>query len=117
MGTCATLCLTGCFTVNKATLPKTGEEHVTMQNYGWKFFDWIPLFSGNASEDATCGCVIFRDDVTMEKVQARMVKYANGRQIHDEIYDNNNSVFFNLFGIPIPYLITYNEINVSGVMK
>ncbi len=113
---CATLCLTGCHTVQTATLT-TGEEHVMMNNYGWKFFNWIPLVCGNASPDAVCGCVLFRDDVTMEKIQDRFMSYAAGRTVECPVYDVNDSMFFTLFGIPIPYVLTYKEITLSGTMK
>lgn len=113
----ATLCLTGCFSVDKATIKSTGAEHVVMNNYGWKLFDWIPLFSGNAEEGAWCETAFFRDDVTMEKIQARFVKYAEGRQIESPVYDTNDSVIFSLFGIPIPYIVTYKELTLSGTMK
>ncbi len=50
---CATLCLTGCFTVDTAPSKYTGGEHVMMNNYGWKLFNWIPLFCGNADKDGS----------------------------------------------------------------
>ena len=112
-----TLCLTGCFTVDTAPLrPGTG-DHVVMNNYGWKFFDWIPLFCGNADENGATGFVLFRDDVTIEKIQARMAKYANGRTVECPVYDYVDTQFLSLFGIPIPYVITYKEITLSGTVK
>ena len=113
----ATLCLTGCFSVDKATFKSTGAEHVVMNNYGWKLFDWIPLFSGNADEDASCGVAFFRDDVTMDKIQARFVKYADGRRIECPAYSAKDTIFLWIMGIPLPYIVTYKEINVSGTMK
>ncbi len=113
----ATMCLTGCFSVDTAKLGHGGGEHVVMSNYGWKLFNWIPLFCGNASEDASCGFVLFRNDVTAEKVQARFAKYANGRTIECPVYDFNDTVFFELFGFPIPYILTYSDISLSGTMK
>ena len=113
---CGTLCLSGCFTVDHATL-KSGREHVVMNNYGWKLFDWIPLFCGNATEDSWWAFVMFRDDVTMEKVQGRFAKYAAGREIECPVYDVNDTVLFTVFGIPIPYIFTYKEITISGTMK
>ena len=113
----ATLCLTGCFTVYKAPQKCAGGEHVVMNNYGWKLFNWIPLFCGNASEDATIGFAIFRDDVTFEKINKRFVGYAGARTIDYASWDHKDTVFFSVFGIPIPYVITYKEISISGVMK
>lgn len=113
----ATLCLGGCFSVDTAQVAPGGGEHVVMNNFGWKFFDWIPLVCGNASEKASAGCVFFRDDVTLDKTQARFQKYANGRTVECPMYDVNDTKFISVFGIPIPYLITYKEITLSGTMK
>ena len=113
----ATLCLTGCFTVDKAAVKPGGGEHVVMNNYGWKFFDWIPLVCGNASEDATMGMALFRDDVTFEKIQGRLASYANGRTVDCPMYDVNDTKFISVLGIPIPYVITYKEITLSGTVK
>ena len=117
----ATLCLTGCFTVDTATIKSTGAEHVVMNNYGWKLFDWIPLFSGNPADDVaqgySLGCKFFSDTVTMEEMQARFARYAEGRKIECPVYDMNDSVFISVFGIPIPYLVTYKELTISGTMK
>ena len=113
----ATLCLAGCFTVDTARVKPGDGEHVVMNNYGWKFFDWIPLCCGNASEKASVGFALFRDDVTHEKIQARFETYANGRTVECPVYDVNDTKFISLFGIPIPYLITYKEITLSGTVK
>lgn len=111
------LCLSGCFSVDTATVKSTGAEHVVMNNYGWKLFDWIPLFSGNADPDATMGCAFFRDDVTMEKMQKRFMAHAEGRRVECPVYDVNDTVIFSLLGLPIPYVITYKELTLSGTMK
>lgn len=108
--------LCGCFTVETAPM-RQGGEHVVMSNQGWKLFDWIPLFCGNADEGATCGIALFRDDVTMEKVQGRFARYAAGRSIDCPVYNFSNQAFIDIFGIPIPYLITYRQITLSGTMK
>jgi len=112
-----TFCLSGCFTVDSATVKTEQAEHVVMNNWGWKFFNWIPLFCGNASEDAACGTVLFRDDVTMDCLQKRFTAYAKGRQIIDPVYDVKDTVILNVFGIPIPYVFTYNELTLSGTLK
>ena len=77
----AALCLSGCLSIDTAATSYGGGEHVLARNYGWTLFNCIPLFCGNASADATCGFVMFRDDVTMERVQAKLAEYAAGREI------------------------------------
>ena len=114
---CATLCHTGCFSVDTALIKEENAEHVVMNNYGWKLFDWIPLFCGNAEEDSSTSFVLFRDDVTVDKMQARFARYAAGREIVCPVYDMNDSKFLYVFGIPIPYIITYDEITLSGTLK
>jgi len=101
-----------------------GEEHVVAINYGWSLFNCIPLFCGNANGSGRVSpWAFFRDDVTMDKVQARFLQHAadKGRQAHDLNYHNYSSVMFDLplvgFSIPIPYVITYKEIQLSGVLK
>ena len=111
------MCLTGCFSVDTAPMKWSGEEHVVMTNYGWTLFNWIPLVSGNADETATCGMALFRDDVTLEKVQARYMRYANGRKVETPVYLNKDSNIIELFGLPIPYIICYKEINLSGTIS
>ncbi|MBO7721402.1 MAG: hypothetical protein J6T01_03255 [Kiritimatiellae bacterium] len=112
----AALWLSGCFSVDTAPV-MGGGEHVVMNNYGWKFFNWIPLVCGNVSENASFGTAIFRDDVTVEKIQKRFTGYAKGRMIECPVYDVNDTVFMTIFGIPIPYIITYREITLSGTLK
>lgn len=113
----AALCLSGCLSIDTAATAYGGGEHVLARNYGWTLFNCIPLFCGNASADATCGFVMFRDDVTMERVQAKLAEYAAGREIVCPVYHNADTVFITLFGFPIPYLICYNEVSVSATLK
>jgi len=92
-----------------------------MNNYGWKLFDWLPLFSGNPDEDVrkgySLGFRLFKDTVSMETMQACFAKYAEGRKIECPVYDVNDSVVYSVFGIPIPYIITYKELTLSGTLK
>ena len=111
-----TLCLTGCLSIDTAPV-KDGGEHIMVNNYGVKFCNWIPLFCGNAADDASCGFVLFRDDVTVEKLQHRLVAAANGRMIECPSYDVKSTIFHTLFGLPIPYLFTSKEITLSGTVK
>ena len=78
---CAATCLAGCLSIDTAETRSGGGEHVLARNYGWTLFNCIPIICGNASADATMGCVMFRDDVTMERLQAKLAEYAAGREI------------------------------------
>lgn len=119
---CATFCLTGCFSLQKAAIRTTGQEHVHVANYGWFLFHCIPVACGNASLNAWTPWVHFRDDVTMDKIQGRFMNYANGQgcAVTDMDYVTNESVMLNIPGLnfllPIPYLLTYREIQLSGVL-
>ena len=112
------LCLAGCFSLDTAPVRATGEEHVLVHNFGWRLFNCIPVVCGNADPDASCGCAFFRDDVTIEKVQAHLAAHAGGREIRCPVYHNSDSVFFNIVGIPfpIPYVICYKEVSVSATL-
>lgn len=117
------LLLTGCFSLETATLTKCGEENVLVTNYGWYLFNMLPLATGNAAEKAVSPTVLFRNDVTMDKVQQRAQRYADskGKRLEDLAYHNHSSVMFNIpgtdFPMPIPYVLTFREIQLSGVLK
>ncbi len=118
-----TLAFAGCFTLETAELSKSGDENILVTNYGWYLFNVIPLATGNAAEGAFAPTVMFRNDVTMEKVQGRVVAYAEraGKALRDLAYHNHDSVMFNIPGtdlpIPLPYVLTFREIQLSGVLK
>ena len=120
---CAMACLAGCFTLDTADLHLTKEEHVCVGNYGWYLFHFIPLACGNAEENPRLPWAFFRNDVTMDKIQRRFMSYADfyGKTPSDMTYYTRESVLFELPGIdfplPIPYILTYREIQLSGVLK
>jgi len=145
MGLVGTLCLSGCFSIDRGLLVRTNEEHVLITNYGWSLFGLIPLACGNADENATLPFVLFRNDVTMDKIQRRFMMYADdyGRRVatenaavtasgedleriservkvRDLAYTTSESVLFNVPGLnyplPLPYILTYQEIQLSGVL-
>ena len=103
-------------------MSRIGGEQVLASNYGWYLFNVIPLACGNSREDRWTPWVLFRDDVKMEKVQKRFTDYAtkNGLVIEEMTYRNKESVMFEIpslnFPLPVPYLLTYREIQLSGVM-
>ena len=119
----ATICLTGCFTLDTADIHSTGEEHICVGNSGWYLFNFIPLACGNAAEDPIMPWAFFRSDVTMDKIQHRFMKYANfyDKKSRDMSYYTQESVLFEIpgtdFPIPLPYLLTYKEIQLWGVLK
>lgn len=100
-----------------------GSEHVLCENYGWSLFGVIPLFCGNATPDAWFPWAMFRDDVTMDKLQGRVTDYAaaHGRSVTNLTYFNDQDVLFEIPGtqipIPIPYVVTYREIQISGELR
>jgi len=119
----AALSLAGCFTLDSADMHITGEEHVCVGNNGWYLFHVIPLACGNAAEEPFMPWVLFRNDVTMDKVQKRFMDYANfyGKTPKGMNYFTQESVMFEVpgtdFPIPLPYILTYKEIQLSGVLK
>jgi len=114
----------GCFSIQHANVQSTGEEHLFVSNYGWYLFGCVPLVCGNAAEDASLPFVFFRDDVTMDKIQGRFMKRAEEigkKDIHSLAYSNDDKILFEIpglnFPLPIPYVFTYREMQLSGVMK
>ena len=116
------LCLTGCFTIQRAKIKSTDKEHVYVANYGWYLFHAVPVACGNANRDRWLPWVMFRDDVTMDKVQGRFMEYANGQRmgVEDLCYTVTDSVMLSIPGIdlpiPVPYLLTYREVQLSGTL-
>jgi hypothetical protein len=116
-------CASGCFTLDSADVRSTGEEHVCVGNRGWYLFNLIPLACGNAAEEPLMPWIFFRNDVTMDKIQKRFMDYANfyGKKTKNLAYFTQESVLFEIpgtdFPVPIPYLLTYKEIQLSGVLK
>ncbi len=121
---CLALCalLTGCFTIESSIIRTTGQEHLHASNHGWFLFNVVPLACGNAEPDGWTPWVLFRNDVTMDKVQKRFMEYTNSQNCDaaDLDYVAHESVMLNLPGLnlplPIPYIITYQEIQLSGIL-
>ena len=104
----AAACLSGCLSTEVSTSETCGKRHIVVSDYGWKLFNCIPLF---------------RSDITMKRVQEAMAEEAakQGATVADIVYHNNDTVMFDLplvgFSIPIPYVVCYKEIQVSGVLE
>lgn len=118
--------LSGCFSINSTTSHVSGEHHILVQNYGWRLFYAIPLFCGNATkpQERIGPWAFFRDDVTLDKVQDRFFTYAQAfddGEVKDLTYHYRETTLFNIpftqFPVPIPYIICYREIQLSGVVK
>lgn len=118
---CAAFGLTGCFSLDHGRFVRTNEEHVLVSNYGWYLFNYIPLACGNANQDRWLPWVMFRNDVQMDKIQGRFMDYAGPRKMRDLAYTTSESVLLTIPGInlplPIPYVLTYREIQLSGVLE
>ena len=104
----ATLCLTGCMSTEVSKSEVCGTEHIYVEDFGWKLFNWIPLF---------------RSDITLERVQNELKAESNrrGKVATDITIHRYDTVTFDIplvvISIPIPYIICYHEIQVSGVLK
>lgn len=122
-GVCLLAGTAGCFSVDSAVGGVSGEEYVVVRNYGWKAFKFIPLVSGNATEDAWFPWAVLRDDITMDKIQKRFMDHAGkrGKTPVNLKYTDYDTVMFNLplvqYPLPIPYLLCYREIQLSGTLK
>jgi len=94
-----------------------------VRNYGKYLLNCVPMGCGNVNENPKCDFVMFRDDVTMDKMQHRFLIECNklGTDITDITYHSYDNVFLQIplwsFNIPIPYLWTTREIQITGVVK
>lgn len=120
----AMLGVTGCLTVEKAQLPGADSgNQVFVRNYGKYLFNLVPIWCGNANENPKCDFVMFRDDVTMDKMQHRFLSECHkvGTEITDINCFSEDDIFLLLpiwsLEIPIPYLWTTHEIQISGTVK
>lgn len=126
LAVCALASFAGCFTIDSATSQTTGEEHVIVSNWGYYLFNTIPVFCGNAENpisDTYGAAVFFRNDVMMDKIQNRFVKYTEkrGKTPENIVYHKYDSVLFDIpftqIPVPIPYFFCYREIQISGVIR
>ena len=103
-----TLCLTGCMTTEVSKSEVCGKEHIFVYDYGWKLFNWLP---------------IFRSDITLERVQKELMAESNrrGKTATDLTYHTIDKVSFDIpllvVTLPIPYVICYHSVQLSGVLQ
>ena len=108
MALCGTLCLTGCMTTEVSKSEVCGKEHIFVNDYGWKLFNWLP---------------IFRSDITLERVQKELMAESNrrGKVATDLTYHVIDRVSFDIpllvVTLPIPYVICYHSVQLSGVLQ
>jgi hypothetical protein len=112
----------GCFSVSEAIAPN-GNTHIHIQNFGWYLFDFIPLATGNAAPNRSTPFVLFRDDVTMDKTQKHvgLISERTKKKPANMSYLAKEEIFFQIpstaLPLPIPYLLTYRELQLSGELK
>lgn len=127
--------LAGCFSMESAPMSLSPREqihlrstdalpaeHVVIANSGWFLFNAWPLACGNAGENATFPWRLFSDCVNLDLLHNRLTKYASIRKYNAEdlrVY-KSEQVFLSIPGtslpIPIPYIITYRELQISSVL-
>ena len=118
----ALLPLTGCFSLSRVITPE-GNQHIHASNFGWYLFHSIPLATGNATPNSIMPFVLFRNDVTMNKIQNRAFAddVAKNKKPTNVSYICHDEIFFELPGtnipVPLPYILTYREIQLSGELK
>lgn len=120
-----TLCLAGCYSFETSVSEVTGDTHVLIGNYGWHLFNSVPLLCGNSTPepDRFGPWAWFRDDVTMERTQERFMEEVSkyDGELTDMSYWVRQNMLYEIPGLqiplPIPYILTYREIQLSGVIK
>lgn len=97
-------------------------EHVVVANYGWFLFDCLPIVCGNATPGATFPWKFFSNQVTPALLHDQLMAHA--ASIHadarDLIFLRDENIIFNVpgtnFPLPLPYVLTYREIQFSAVL-
>jgi len=112
--------LSGCFTVEQASSPGGG-EHILVSNYGWFLFNRYPIVCGNAQKDASLDWSFFRNDVDEKVLLGRLIDVATAKKCDvDELnLSSTEHVLLYVYSIPvpIPYLLCYQELQISGLMR
>ena len=94
---------------------------VVTSNYGWYLFNKYPIFCGNANPDRCFPTVFFRDDVTLDTLQDRLVDVAQKMKV-DLVDVHATYVDTCMIPIPTTYVNTtfgflwYKELQLSAVM-
>ena len=94
-------------------------EHVVVSNFGWYFFNRWPIVCGNAHADRRFPWRFFRNDVNENVIQRRLMDYASARECNvTDLYIFNNAEVLMSIGVggisvPLPYVISYRELQYS----
>lgn len=97
-------------------------EHVVISNNGWYLFNACPLACGNARENSKFFWRLFSNDVNADILQNRLTRYAARKNCDVEELNvfNDEQVLLSIpgtsFPIPIPYVITFRETQISCVL-
>ncbi len=127
--------VTGCFSMESAPMRLSAREqihvrasggipteHVVIANSGWYLFNAWPLACGNAREDAWLDWRFFSDEVYLDLLHNRLTRHAarKGCLVEELNVFNNEQVLLSIsvtgFTIPIPYIITFRELQLSCVL-
>lgn len=97
-------------------------EHILISNYGWYLFNYIPIVCGNTVSTDTIPWVFFSNHVNPILLHDKMIAYASAKNanIRNLSIRRTEKVFFEFPGsqipVPIPFLISFQEVQVSGVL-
>ena len=97
-------------------------DHVVVANNGWYLFNAWPLACGNARENAKFIWRFFSNDVNADILQNRLTRHAARKNCDVEELNvfNDEEVFLSIpgtsFPIPLPYIITFRETQLSCVL-
>lgn len=96
------------------------QEVITVSNYGYYLFNFLPIFCGNTMEGRTGNTVWFQNHVTLERTQSVML-----REIKDEkpwVTNLQTHSYETCFFSVIPYIgnslgiVWYKQIDLSAVL-
>jgi hypothetical protein len=96
------------------------QEVVTVSNYGYYFFNFLPIFCGNTVDGHIGNTVWFQNHVTLERTQGVLLREIKDQKplvtnMHPHSYE---TCFFSV----IPYIgnslgiIWYKQIDISAVL-
>jgi hypothetical protein len=96
------------------------QEVVTVSNYGYYFFNFLPIFCGNTIDGHIGNTVWFQNHVTLERTQGVLLREIKDQKplvtnMHPHSYE---TCFFSV----IPYIgnslgiIWYKQIDISAVL-